>query len=459
MARYLTETDHAVFQRMKAAFQQAQRPELAFGAAARPYPTIVQVPSGGLAKGDAADCRMTMGPSLGDLSPSTAEIRVHNVVYDFIAGGELALVEWTVVDETGGGWVVVAWRGLRILGGIAKADIQPDASGPADLYEAAAGDDSVLLESSASVSLDWAHDGLKIDTGKQLIVADRGVDKLIIGAECPDSAAPVGGAPTLLDLAPRSVLFNSSGPDYVAGPVVTGNSLAVRFKVYTTASPGAAQTIFDARDGASDGLRVLINTSGEFSANVNGGTAVTTTTWTHNTWGEIEVTYDGATLSIEHVGQTPVTNAETGTIAVTTNCRMGCNSFNTSNAFDGYVAYCEVDSGGSPQFSWHFRERSGTTVFDESGEGNSGTLTAGDEAAFWMGGKIGTTDDITWTSDGDEWDVYFGTHPDGYIFRETVTTASWDPGTLSAATEYAFKVVAKTSVGETAGPYMVFKTA
>ena len=95
--------------------------------------------------------------------------------------------------------------------------------------------------------------------------------------------------------------------------------------------------IFSAQDASSDGIRLLIDTSGRFQYRINGSNALVATAYT-NQWVHYVCTYDGSTMRVYANGVQVKTNGTSQTIDTTTNARIGKSSYQNSGHYDSSLS-------------------------------------------------------------------------------------------------------------------------
>jgi hypothetical protein len=171
---------------------------------------------------------------------------------------------------------------------------------------------------------------------------------------------------------------SGSGVDYIAGNYGTGGSCpsGMEFYVY---------------GGSGDKLNAYI-----------GGSAVTgATVLNANTWYHVAVTRTGGAVKLYVNGKQDASGTLAASIGGACNFTIGNGPDYTSEKFDGKIDQVQVYNyartpaqiawdynRGAPVGWWRMDEGQGTTVHDETGNNNSGTMTSMDPPNDWVSGKI-----------------------------------------------------------------------
>ncbi len=224
-----------------------------------------------------------------------------------------------------------------------------------------------------------------------------------------NNPVPVSGKPG------RALQFNSSGTTYVRSSTV--NSLptiqgakSISFWMYPTVGSLSGNRTAVSLDNNSNAAIELGFRSGAFLAWKWGGTTlVTTTAPTLNQWHFVEYTTDGSnnhSIYIDGVlRQTTSTVSDTGSPS-----KFDVGGFGTSEVFQGSIDQVRIFNyqrtpaqiawdynQGDPSGYWKLDECQGTTLYDSSGNGSTGTkngsTTTGTctTASSWWGGASGTS--------------------------------------------------------------------
>jgi hypothetical protein len=235
------------------------------------------------------------------------------------------------------------------------------------------------------------------------------------------SALKFDGVDSRVDAGNASVLQNLPASGLSASawiyPISSGESSSGRIVIKDDTGP-------------ANGWQWLINSSNkiEFQADFSGGTntdlqVVATNALTLSRWQHVAVTWDGsATATNVHIYLNGVeqthgtdTNGDATRVSDATKNLMIGSSQTGTRTFDGYIdevkVYNYVRTGaqvaydynrGRPIGWWKFDDCSGTTAYDNSGNGNNATLTygggtytqvgtcnSGTASDAWYGGAVG----------------------------------------------------------------------
>ena len=190
-----------------------------------------------------------------------------------------------------------------------------------------------------------------------------------------------------------SAEFNGSS-DYIdTGAVLAPTNHTISFWAYIKGSQiGYA---FDQRDANEDGIYILNFSDGQIYYKVQNVVLLSGTTY-QNEWVFVTASYNGSTLKLYANGSIINSQSANLSVSVTTNARIGANSFNLSNYFNGNLANVAIwnralssdeinsvmwksyegltDSEENGLQAWYsLDDIDGTSVPDSSGNGNDGT--------------------------------------------------------------------------------------
>jgi hypothetical protein len=178
------------------------------------------------------------------------------------------------------------------------------------------------------------------------------------------------------DYIDTGVAFSPSGDYEVSGWFFSGSTVA------------SIDTIFDGRDGGSDGVYIfqLANTLLGFYHNATTSVSLSTNIG-DDKWHRFVANKTGSTLTLslyDVAGNLEESDTATNAtaIATTTSVKIGSNFGGSGNFFQGQLANIKAVDGTTTVFHYPMAEGAGLTAFDISGNGNHGVITA-TEAAFW----------------------------------------------------------------------------
>lgn len=218
-------------------------------------------------------------------------------------------------------------------------------------------------------------------------------------------------------------------------------SISLWYKTTSASNPGATEYLFAKGRGSPPGYALYFNTSGFLCLSVDDDvtwtpddTGCTTTDVYDGTWhhivaektgtSEIRVYLDGKSVASD------ITILATGTLANSGILYVGDDDGDSTNSFNGDIdevkfyrsaltvdqVALDMNSGSSTNYGstatteatqitgtaetapvgyWPLDEKLGTSAADNSGTGNTGTLTT---SPFWIAGKIGAAVDMSPTS-------------------------------------------------------------